>query len=119
MNMHIMKIIIMNTTTHKISYNENDNSVDLLKDGKLVAYYDVLKIRRDVDFSDFASESDAEDWYWTTEQDYVSGALGVPADVAAEFIAAARARFHLIFCVGVAAAQELEAELSDRRRGIR
>lgn len=89
------------------------------KGEKLVAYYDEQKIRRDVDFTDFASESDAEDWYWETEQDYVSGVLGVSADVAAAFIAAARERFHLVFCVGVAAAQELEAELSDRRRGIR
>lgn len=119
MDMNIMRITIMNDTKHKITNNEKDNSVDLLKDGKLVAYYDAQKIRRDVDFSDFASESAAEDWYWTTEQDYVSGILGVPADVAAEFIAAARERFHIVFCVGVAAAQELEAELSDRRRGIR
>ena len=119
MNMNIMQAMIMNDTNHKISYNEKDKSVDLLKDGKLVAYYDAQKIRRDVDFTDFADETSAEDWYWATEQDYVSGALGVPADVAAAFIAAARERFHLVFCVGVAAAQELEAELSDRRRGIR
>lgn len=119
MNMNIMRIMIMNNTNHQISYNEKDNSVDLLKDGKIVAYYDELKIRRDVDFTDFADETSAEDWYWATEQDCVSGILGVPADVAAAFIAAARERFHLVFCVGVAAAQELEAELSDRRRGIR
>ena len=69
-----------------------------VEDGKLVAYYDAQKIRRDVDFTDFADETSAEDWYWATEQDYVSGALGVPADVAAAFIAAARERFHLVFC---------------------
>lgn len=104
---------------YDITVNAAGESVDLIKGGKLVACYDEQKIRRDVDFADFASESDAEDWYWATEQDYVSGILGVPADVAAAFIAAARGRFHLVFCVGVAAAQELEAELSDRRRGIR
>lgn len=104
---------------YDITVNAAGKSVDLLRNGKLVACYDAQKIRRDVDFTDFETESAAEDWYWGTEQDYVSGILGVPADVAAAFIAAARERFHLVFCVGVAAAQELEAELSDRRRGIR
>ena len=114
---HIIIIIMKNE--YDITVNAADESVDLLKDGKLVAYYDEQKIRRDVDFTDFATECDAEDWYWATEQDYVSGILGVPADVAAAFIASARERFHRVFCVGAAAAQELEAELSDRRRGIR
>ena len=104
---------------YDITINAADKSVDLFKGGKLIASYDERKIRGDVDFTDFADETSAEDWYWATEQNCVSGILGVPADVAAAFIAAARERFHLVFCVGVAAAQELEAELSDRRRGIR
>lgn len=116
---HLKHNIIVMKNEYDITINAAGKSVDLLKGGKLVACYDATKIRRDVDFTDFAEETSAEDWYWETEQDYVSGTLGVPADVAAAFIAAARERFHLVFCVGVAAAQELEAELSDRRRGIR
>ena len=37
MNMNIIRITIMNTTNHTISYNKKDKSVDLIKDGKLVA----------------------------------------------------------------------------------